>query len=55
MFNEPLALLSLIATLGLLVVSWRAADAAKLNADVAAREFRLLRRPLVAEVRAQYM
>ena len=47
MFNEPLALLSLFATLGLLVVSWRAANAAKLNADVAAREFRLLRRPLV--------
>lgn len=47
MFDEPLALLSLIATLGLLFVSRRAANAAKRSADIAAREFRLLRRPSV--------
>ena len=28
-------------------MSWRAANASKLNADIAAREFRLRRRPLV--------
>ena len=48
MFDEPLALISLIATLGLLAVTWRAATAAKQSADIAAREFRLRSRPLVA-------
>ena len=48
MFDEPLALISLIATLGLLFMTLRAANAAKRSADIAAREFRLRSRPLVA-------
>lgn len=47
MFEEPLALVTAIATALLFLVNWRAANAAKNNAALAAREFRLLRRPLV--------
>lgn len=47
MFDEPLAFLSLIATLVLLFVSLRAANAAKQSADLAAREFRLRSRPVI--------
>ena len=46
MTAEPLTLITAIATALLFLVNWRAANAAKQNADVAAREFRLLRRPL---------
>ena len=47
LLSEPLALITAIATALLFIVNWRAANAAKQNADIAAREFRLLRRPLV--------
>ena len=36
------------ATVLLFIATWRAATAAKLSAGIAAREFQLLRRPLVA-------
>ena len=45
--KEPLALITAVATALLFLVNWRAANAAKQNADIAAREFRLSRRPLV--------
>ena len=48
LLDEPLALITAIATALLFLVNWRAANAAKQNAAISAREFRLLRRPLVA-------
>ena len=48
MFDESLQLLTFITTLGLLVANLRSANAANRNAKIAAREFQLLRRPLVA-------
>ena len=41
-------LITAVLTILLFLVTWRAANAAKQNAETAAREFRLLRRPLVA-------
>ena len=41
-------LITAVITILLFIVTWRAANAAKQNAETAAREFRLLRRPLVA-------
>ena len=43
MIEDPLDLI----TVFLFLVTWRAANAAKRNADIAAREFKLLRQPLV--------
>ena len=57
MFDEPLAavtvtaiatVLLFVATVLLFIATWRTATAAKQNARIAAREFQLLRRPLVA-------
>ena len=47
MTAETIALVTAVATALLFLVTWRAASAAKQNAEIAAREFRLLRRPLV--------
>ena len=47
MTAETITLVNALATALLFVVTWRAANAAKSNAQIAAREFRLLRRPLV--------
>ena len=47
MTSETFQLITAIATALLFIVTWRAANAAKQNAETAAREFRLLRRPLV--------
>ena len=46
-FDEPLALITALATVLLFVVNWRAANAAQENARIAARAFRLSARPLV--------
>lgn len=45
--DEPLALITALATVLLFVVNWRAANAARENARIAARAFRLSARPLV--------
>ena len=47
MTAETIALVTAVATALLFLVTWRAASAAKQNAEIAAREFRLLRRPVV--------